>query len=227
LFAGCFYIPESTASSTTFSSQLLSEASDPDTLWSTSNRVSQTLVYSILSLNNVISGSSIFGVNSASRVLSVVTGGAALNFETQRTYLLTAQVSDAATSPSSFPSLSATASVAVYVTDVNEPPVIAAQVCRVEEQTRYNNSPPGTFVYCNGVNGPVIASDPDISTSSWATLTYSITGGNSAGLFSVNPSTGFLSLTNAVTCCTGPSNSNSTLSFEFKSSYSRLFLLVV
>jgi hypothetical protein len=139
LFAGCFYVPESTASSTTFSSQLLSLASDPDTLWSTSNTVSQTLVYSLLSSNNVFSGSSIFGVNSDSRVLSVVTGGTSLNFETQRTYLLTAQVSDAATSPSSFPSLSATASVAIYVTDVNEPPVIAAQVCRVEEQTRYNN----------------------------------------------------------------------------------------
>jgi hypothetical protein len=217
-FAGCFYVPENTASSTVFSSSLLSLASDPDTLWSQSNTVNQTLVYSFLSTNNVVSGSSIFGVNAQTRALNVVTGGSALNFETQRTYILTAQVSDAATSPSSFPSLSSTASVAIYVTDVNENPVISAQTCTVQEQTRYNNAPPGTIVQCNG-NGPVLASDPDTPFSLWANLTYSITGGNSAGLFFVNPSTGFINLTSAVTCCTGPSLSNSTLNFETRSSY--------
>jgi hypothetical protein len=53
----------------------------------------------------------------------------------------------------------------------------------------------------------------------WATLSYSLTGGNSAGLFTISPSTGLISLTSAVTCCTGVSKSDSTLNYETKSSY--------
>jgi hypothetical protein len=161
----------------------------------------------------------IFGVDGASGALSVLLGGAAtLNFETAaRTYLLTAVVKDASTSEA-FSSLSASESVALYVTDVPEYPVIKAQACKVQEQTLFNNSPPGTVVSCNGVaGGALTASDPDTPLSKWANLTFSITGGSGQALFDIGGASGLLTLSSGVTCCSGTYGLASTLDFEASS----------
>jgi hypothetical protein len=221
------YIPE-TALAGVISGAFISSASDYDTLWLSSNGASQSMRYSFASTpSNVFRAPDqyIFNVDAISRQISLLVNGKLIfDFETQNMLNLTAIATDYSTFPADFSQnlkLSSSSPVAIYIQDVNEAPIITPQTCTIQEQTIFNNAPPGTLVSCNGVtDGPVLASDPDTAGSTWATLSFSLTGGNSAGLFSVNPSTGFLSLTNAVTCCTGPSNSNSTLSFEFKSSYS-------
>ena len=221
MYAACFYVPENSPAGN-FSALTVNSASDPDAFWALSNGVSQSLSYSLAGTNNVFGTNSIFSVGSASRVLSVVTGGSSvLNYEAQSLYALTAVVSDFATAPSSFPTLSGSAPVALYVTDVNEAPTISAQACTVQEQTRYNNAPSGTVVQCNGGagGGVLTASDPDTPGSTWAMLRFSIVAGNSEGLFAVNATTGRITLTSNVTCCTGPAATASTLDFERKSSY--------
>ena len=140
-------------------------------------------------------------------------------------YTLTGVVADSsAPSAASFASLSASQLVALYVTDVNEAPLMSAQACKVQEQTIFNNSPQGTVVSCNGAAGGMLfASDPDTPLSKWANLTYSIVGGNGAGLFAISTvgsASGVITLTSAVTCCTGPAATGSSLDFEVTSSYS-------
>jgi MYXO-CTERM domain-containing protein len=82
--------------------------------------------------------------------------------------------------------LTATATVTVNVnppgTPANNPPVIANQTFVVGD-----GSANGTVV------GLVIASDPDTGN----TLSYSITGGNTGSAFSINASTGVLSVSNS------------------------------
>jgi hypothetical protein len=158
-FVACFSVNENSASGVVASS-FVSPASEPDSLWSTSHPgYSQTLLYSLSSSNNVVGTSAIFSVGASDRSLSVDLGSA-LNFEVQNTYLLTAIVRDSS-SESGFVSLSASAPVALYVRDVNEPPVFTAQSCSVQEQTKALNSNPGTQVTCGGPGGALIASDPD------------------------------------------------------------------
>jgi hypothetical protein len=122
------YVPvNSTAGSP---AQAVAKASDPDVFWSSSHRTAtsgstgttaQSLVYSLAASNNVVGSAAIFGVDGALGALSVLLGGAAtLNFESAaRTYALTAVVTDASTSVA-FSPLSASAAVALYVTDVNK-----------------------------------------------------------------------------------------------------------
>jgi hypothetical protein len=87
---------------------------------------------------------------------------------------LTAIATDFSTLPADFNQnlkLSASSPIAIYIQDVNEAPVISPQTCTVQEQTVFNNAPPGTLLSCNGVaGGAVIASDPDTPGSTWATL---------------------------------------------------------
>jgi len=148
-----------------------------------------------------VGSSPIFSVASSAtdRSLSVLLGGAAtLNFEaaSTRAYALTAVVTDASAS-AGFGPLSSSRPVALYVTDVNEYPTIAAQACRVQEQTLFNNSPPGTALSCNGGagGGALVASDQDTPFSKWANLTFSITGGSGASLFQVDGASGLVTLT--------------------------------
>jgi hypothetical protein len=223
LYSACVYIPE-TALAGVISGALISSASDYDTLWLSSNGASQSMRYSFASTpSNVYRAPDlyIFGVDTISRQISLLVNGKLIfDFETQNMLNLTAIATDYSTLPSDFSQnlkLSSSSPVAIYIQDVNEAPIISPQTCTIQEQTIFNNAPPGTLVSCNGiVGGPVLASDPDTAGSTWATLSYSLTGGNSAGLFSINPSTGVISLTNAVTCCTGLSKSDSTLNFEMK-----------
>jgi hypothetical protein len=94
-------------------------------------------------------------------------------------------------------------------------PVILPQICTVQEQTIFNNAPPGTVLSCNDIiGGPVVASDYLNST-----LSYSIADGNSEYLFSIFSSTGVIYLNSPVTCCTGLAKTDSTLNFESKNKY--------
>jgi hypothetical protein len=226
LYAACVYVPE-TALAGAISGAFIASASDYDTLWLSSNGAAQSMRYSIDSTpSNVYRAPDqyIFGVNAISRQISLLVNGKLIfDFETQNMISLTTTATDFSTLPADFNQnfkLSASSPVAIYIQDVNEAPVISPQTCTVQEQTVFNNAPPGTLVSCNGVtDGAVLASDPDTPGSTWATLSYSLTGGNSAGLFTINPSTGVISLTSAVTCCSGLSKSDSTLNYESKSSY--------
>jgi len=226
LYAACVYVPE-TALPGAISGAFLSSASDYDTLWFRSNGANQSMRYSFASTpSNIYRAPDqyIFSVDAISRQISLlVNGKLTFDFETQNMINLTAIATDFSTLPADFSQtlkLSSSFPVAVYIQDVNEAPVISPQACTVQEQTFFNNAPQGTLLSCNGVaGGAVIATDPDTIGSTWATLSYSLTGGNSAGLFTINPSTGVISLTSAVTCCTGTSKSDSTLNYESKSSY--------
>ncbi len=87
-----------------------------------------------------------------------------LNFETTPTFSLTVQVTDSG-------SLSASNTVTINLTNVNEAPTIAPQTFSVPENTT------------NGVTvGTVIASDVDAGD----TKTFTITAGNSSGAFAIS-----------------------------------------
>ncbi|MEZ5082512.1 MAG: cadherin repeat domain-containing protein [Bacteroidales bacterium] len=71
--------------------------------------------------------------------------------------------------------------ITVYITDVNETPVISNQSFVLNE-----NSQTGTVV------GTIAASDPDDG----QTLTFGITSGNPGNAFAINPATGQLTVNN-------------------------------
>ena len=132
----------------------------------------QTLAYSILSGNT----SGAFSINTLTGVLTV-SNSAALNFETTPTFALVVKVQDNGTG-----NLNSQAIVTVSLTDVNEAPVINNQFFSIAE-----NSASGTII------GTVIATNPDAG----QTLTYSIISGNTSGAFSINMSTGVLTVSNS------------------------------
>jgi VCBS repeat-containing protein len=131
----------------------------------------QTLSYLITGGN--VGGA--FSVNSATGQLTVA-NSAALDFETNPSFALTVQVTD-----SGNPALSGTGLITVNLTNVNELPVITDQSFTLAE-----NSPVATLV------GTVTASDPD-----GAGPALSIVGGNVGGAFTINASTGVLTVANA------------------------------
>ena len=124
-----------------------------------------------------------FAINSSTGQLTVA---GALDFEGTASYVLTVQVADNGVAPRS-----STATVTVSVTNVNEAPVLADATRSVAE-----NSAIGTTV---GV--ALAGTDPDAGT----TLSYSITGGNAAGKFAINSSTGQLTVAGALNFETTPS----------------------
>ncbi|NVO19613.1 MAG: T9SS type A sorting domain-containing protein [Bacteroidetes bacterium] len=132
----------------------------------------QTLTYSILSGNT----NGTFTLNSTTGLLTVA-NSTALNFEVTPSFSLVVKVQDNATS-----SLSSQATITVNLINLNEPPVIATQYFNINE-----NTPNSTIV------GTVLASDPDAGQS----LTYSILAGNTGGAFSINSTTGVLSVANS------------------------------
>ncbi len=103
-----------------------------------------------------------------------ITVAGSLNFEATPLYSLVVQATD-----NGNPALSATASVTIAVTDVNEAPTLAARSFTLPE-----NSPAGTAV------GTMTASDVDAGQS----LTYSLTGGNTGGAFAINAATGAITV---------------------------------
>ncbi len=159
--AQAFSVAENSANNTVVGTVA---ASDPD--------AGQTLTYAITAGNT----GGAFAINSSTGQLRVA-NSAALDFETRSSFALTVQVTDNASSP-----LSASNTVTINLTNVNEAPVVAAQTFSVAE-----NSANGTVV------GTVAASDPDAGT----TLTYSLTAGNTNGAFALNAATGQLTVANS------------------------------
>ncbi len=123
--------------------------------------IGDTLAYSITGG----SGAAHFAVNSTTGEITV-TNPSAINYESATSFTLDIQAQDAG-------GLTGTTTVTINITDVNEAPVL---------------SPAGPFTVSesaavNTVVGTVSASDVDGNT-----ITYSITGGNALGIFSINAS---------------------------------------
>lgn len=133
----------------------------------------QTLHYTITGGNT----GGTFSINFTTGVIQVL-DSTALNYEVNPTFNLTVQVTDTGD-----PQISNSATVTIHLNNVNETPVAnPAGPFSVTE-----NSAAGTAV------GSVTASDPDAGD----TLTYSIVSGNTNGAFSINPSTGAITVANS------------------------------
>lgn len=139
-------------------------ASDPD--------AGQSLTYSIDAGN----AGGAFEINAATGQITVA-NVAALDFETTPSFSLAVSVVD-----DGAPSQSASTTVTIALSDVNEVPQIDTQSFAVDE-----NSANGTVV------GTAMAADPDAGQS----LTYAIDSGNTNGAFSIDPATGEISVANA------------------------------
>ena len=135
--------------------------------------VGDTLTYSIVGGT----GQGLFNINSANGQITVASG-AALNYETTASYTLNVVVSDNGT-----PSLSGNAIIAVNLNDVNEVAVFNAS----GPFSLNENSAVGSTA------GTVSATDPDAG----QTLTYSIISGNTNGAFTIDASTGQITVANA------------------------------
>jgi VCBS repeat-containing protein len=133
----------------------------------------QTKTFSILQGNT----NGAFTINASTGVLAVA-NSTALNFESTPTFALIIKVQDNGTG-----SLSSQATITVSLININEAPVISNQSFSVSENT------------ANGITvGTVAASDPDAS----QTISYSITAGNTSNAFTINSSTGILTVNNSV-----------------------------
>ncbi len=129
----------------------------------------QTLTYSITSGNT----NNTFSINPATGAITV-SDNQALNFESNPTFNLQIAVNDNLNA-------SASATITMNLQDVNENPIIDDQGFEINE-----NLTNGSIV------GSVIATDPDQGQQ----LTYSITSGNAGNTFTINPSTGSLTVAN-------------------------------
>lgn len=103
-----------------------------------------------------------------------VAQGALLDFETTPTVTLGVTVSDGAPTP-----LSSTANVTINLVNVNEAPVVTPATLFIGENPALN-APVGT----------VLASDPDVGQPK----TFTITNGNTGGVFAINPTTGAIAI---------------------------------
>lgn len=110
-----------------------------------------------------------------------------LDFETKTSYTITVRVTDTGTPP-----LWHEATVAVTVTDANEPPTMLPE----QKRTLNENDPEGTPLMngdSNGIGGPLLFSDPDAGDS----VTWSIIEGNEGGALAMDAATGALTVNNA------------------------------
>ncbi|MDB5336835.1 MAG: hypothetical protein JWN70_2454, partial [Planctomycetaceae bacterium] len=142
------------------------------TITGTDPDAGQSLTYSITSGNT----NGAFAINPTTGKTTVA-NSAALDFETKPSFSLVVRATDNGT-----PSLSSSTTVTISLTNVNETPVIAAQSFSIAE-----NSANGSVV------GIVAASDPDAGQS----LTYSIVSGNTNNAFTINASTGRITVANS------------------------------
>ena len=135
-----------------------------------------TLTYTITAGND----GGLFAINSGSGAITVASG---LNHETASSHSLTVQAADAA--------LSATATVTVTVSDVNEVPSISASSYTIAE-----NASVGATV------GTKTGTDVDDDT-----LAYTITAGNDGGLFAINSGSGAITVASGLNHETASSHS--------------------
>ena len=101
-----------------------------------------------------------------------------LDYEAQSSFVFTLRVDDGGSPP-----LSVTATVSISVNDLNEAPVLEDCARDIAENSAVNSL----------VGDTVAASDPDEGQA----LSYSITAGNSAGLFKINQCNGQLQVQTA------------------------------
>ena len=132
----------------------------------------QTLTFSITSGNT----DNAFSIDPISGNLSV-NNASVINFEQTPSFGLTVTVQDDAASP-----LSNSATITVNLTDVNENPEINNQVFGVAENTNNGQSV-----------GTVVATDPDNGQN----LSYTILSGNTSGAFSLNATSGQITVANS------------------------------
>ena len=126
----------------------------------------------------------------SSTTTSTIATNAAATTITSSSFALVVKVQDNGT-----PLLSSQANINVNLNSANQnqPPVIINQTFSVN-----GNSPNGTSV------GSVVASDPDAG----QTLTYSILSGNTNGAFSINASTGVITVANSTALVNSSGSSN-------------------
>ena len=141
------------------------------TVTATDPDAGQTKTFSIVSGNT----NNAFAINPTSGTLTV-TNSAALNFEVIPGFSLIIKVQDNGTG-----NLSSQATITISLLNVNEAPLITNQSFSVLE-----NSANGTIV------GTILATDPDAG----QTKTFSIISGNTNGSFTINSSTGVLTVAN-------------------------------
>jgi len=139
------------------------------TVTTTDPDAGDTQTYSITTGN----GDGIFAINSATGEITV-TDNSNLDYESATSYGLTVKVEDSG-------GLTDTAAVTVNVTGVNEDPTVNSASFSIDE-----HSADGSAV------GTLTASDPDAGDS----LSYSIIAGNDQGLFSIDSSTGKITVNN-------------------------------
>ena len=120
-----------------------------------------------------------------------VANTAALDFETNGTFTLTAQVADRA-------GLTHQHAVTVTLSDVNEEPIVLAGAYHINEWSSVGS-----------VVGLVIASDVDAGDL----LTYAFVAGNTGGRFAIDPSTGEITVANSANL-THESQSSFTISVQ-------------
>ncbi|MEZ6142154.1 MAG: cadherin domain-containing protein [Zavarzinella sp.] len=130
------------------------------------------LTYTITAGND----DSIFSINASSGEIRVA-DNSLLDFETTPTYNLTVRATDDGTG-----NLFDTATVTINVLTANDPPTIDDQTFDIDE-----NSPN------NAIVGDIAATDPDVGDN----LTYAILSGNEAGAFTLNTTTGRLTVANS------------------------------
>jgi len=124
-----------------------------------------------------------FSINASSGILTVA-NSLALNFESSPVFSLTVRATDNGTG-----NLYAQATIAINLVNVNENPIIANQSYSVAQ-----NAANGTIV------ANVAASDPDQG----QTLSYSITNGNTNSAFTINSSSGRITVANSGSVIQGP-----------------------
>lgn len=139
------------------------DARDPD--------AGQSITFSIIGGNS----SGAFAINSANGQITVA-DSSKLNFETTKSFTVTIQVTD-----NGVPALSVSAPVTVFVTNVNETPVIVPATFTLTE-----NSPKNTLV------GNVTGLDPDVG----QLLLYTIESGNAGNAFSLHITQGTITVNN-------------------------------
>jgi len=142
------------------------------TVSSTNPDSDDALAFSIIAGNT----GGAFAINPTTGVITVA-NSVALDSETNPTYMLTVQASDAGS-----PSQSGSATITINVADVSSPPVVSAATFSLAE-----GSANGTSV------GTVSATDPD----SDDTLAFSIISGNTGGAFAINAATGAITVANS------------------------------
>jgi uncharacterized delta-60 repeat protein len=143
-------------------------ATDPD-----KSAPNNTLTFSIVSGNP----SNPFSISSSGQIS--VSNSAALNFEATQSFTLQVKVTDGG-------GLSDTKTVTINLTDVNEAPSVNAN---------QSFSIPENSIATTAVGG-LLATDPD-GTAPFNSLTYSIVSGNPSNPFSINSSTGAITVANS------------------------------